>query len=101
PILAVDELLKQEAQKGDIIFIDFHAEATSEKKVFGYYLDGRVTAVVGTHTHVATADAYIMPKGTAYQSDAGMTGVRHSAIGVKFENALAKFLDPSVKFKNE
>ncbi len=101
PFLGVDELLRQEAQKGDIIFVDFHAEATSEKKTFGHYLDGRVTAIVGTHTHVPTADAHLMPKGAAYISDVGMTGSRDSALGVKFENALKKFLDPTQKFKNE
>jgi calcineurin-like phosphoesterase len=101
PFLEVDKLLAQEAQKGDIIFVDFHAEATSEKKTMGYYLDGRVSAVVGTHTHVPTADAHILKKGTAYISDVGMTGSRDSALGVKFDNALKKFLDPNEKFKNE
>ncbi|MBI3232067.1 MAG: TIGR00282 family metallophosphoesterase [Candidatus Doudnabacteria bacterium] len=101
PFLAVDNLLKQEAQKGDIIIIDFHAEATSEKKTFGYYVDGRVAVVIGTHTHIATADAHIQPKGTAYITDAGMTGSRDSALGTKFQNALVKFLDPNAKFKNE
>ena len=101
PFLAIDSILKQEAQKGDIIFIDFHAEATSEKKTFGFYVDGRVAAVVGTHTHVPTADAHIMAKGTAYISDVGMTGSRDSALGTKFQNALVKFLDKDAKFKNE
>lgn len=101
PFVVVDELLKQEAQKGDIIFVDFHAEATSEKKTFGYYVDGRVTVVAGTHTHVPTADAHVMPKGTAYISDVGMVGTLESALGTKFENALTKFLDPSQKFKSE
>ncbi len=101
PFLAADEILKQESQKDDIIFIDFHAEATSEKKTFGYYVDGRVSAVVGTHTHVPTADAHVMAKGTAFISDVGMTGSRDSALGVKFQNALAKFLDPNAKFVNE
>ncbi|MBL8029749.1 MAG: YmdB family metallophosphoesterase [Candidatus Doudnabacteria bacterium] len=101
PFLEVDRILKQEAQKGDIILVDFHAEATSEKKTLGHYLDGRVSAVVGTHTHVPTADAHIMPKGSAYITDVGMVGTRDSALGTKFENALAKFLDPELKFKNE
>ncbi len=101
PFLAVDKLLEQEAQKGDIIFIDFHGEATSEKKTFGYYIDGRISVLVGTHTHVPTADAHVMPKGTAYISDVGMTGSRDSALGVQFPNALTKFLDPNAKFKNE
>lgn len=101
PFLAVDDIIKQESQKGDIIFVDFHAEATSEKKTFGYYVDGRVSVVVGTHTHVPTADAHVMAKGMAYISDVGMTGSRDSALGAKFENALVKFLDPNAKFKNE
>jgi metallophosphoesterase (TIGR00282 family) len=101
PFLAADVLIKQESQKDDIIFVDFHAEATSEKKTLGFYLDGRVTALVGTHTHVPTADAHVMTKGTAYISDVGMTGSRDSALGVKFQNALTKFLDPSQKFVNE
>lgn len=101
PFETVDKLIKQEAQKDDIIFLDFHAEATSEKKTMGYYLDGRISAIVGTHTHVPTADAHIMLKGTAYVSDVGMTGSRDSALGVKFQNALVKFLDPNAKFKNE
>jgi metallophosphoesterase (TIGR00282 family) len=101
PFWEVDKLLKNEGQKGDIIFIDFHAEATSEKKTLGFYVDGRVSVLVGTHTHVATADAHIMKNGTAYVSDVGMTGSRDSALGVKFENALAKFLDPNAKFVNE
>ncbi len=101
PFLAIDAILQQEAQKGDIILIDFHAETTSEKKTFGYYVDGRVAAIVGTHTHVPTGDAHIMNKGTGYITDVGMVGTRDSALGVKFENALKKFLDPGVKFKNE
>lgn len=101
PFLAVSGLLTQQAQKGDIIIVDMHAEATSEKKTIGYHVDGKVALVVGTHTHVATADAQIMSKGTAYLTDAGMTGSRDSALGVKFENALAKFLDSNAKFVNE
>lgn len=101
PFLAVDKLLEQQAQKDDIIFVDFHAEATSEKKTLGHYLDGRVSAIVGTHTHVPTADAHILPKGTGYISDVGMTGTLESALGAKYENALAKFLDPNLKFKGE
>lgn len=101
PFLAIDGLIKQESQKGDIIFVDFHAEATSEKKVMGSYLDGRATVMVGTHTHVPTADAHLMKNGLAYITDVGMVGSRDSALGVIFENALKKFLDPSTKFKNE
>jgi metallophosphoesterase (TIGR00282 family) len=75
-----------------IIFVDFHAEATSEKEAFGYFLDGEVSAVIGTHTHVQTADEQILPKGTAYLTDAGMTGPIDSIIGVKKELVLHRFL---------
>src|SRR6185437_7981955 len=99
--VAVNQLLLDQAQKGDIIFVDFHSEATSEKVSMGYHLDGRVVAIVGTHTHVPTADARVLPGGTAHISDVGMTGARDGVLGVKKENALVKFLDPSVKFRNE
>ena len=101
PFLAIDKLLTEQGQKGDIIIVDLHAEATSEKVAFGYYLDGRVTAMFGTHTHVPTADARILPGGTGYLSDVGMTGARDGVIGVKKENVLEKFLHPEGKFKNE
>ena len=101
PFLALDQVLSQQSQKGDIIIVDFHSEATSEKIAFGLYVDGRVTGVFGTHTHVPTADYRILPNGTAYISDVGMTGARDGVIGVKYENVLKKFLDPSAKFKNE
>jgi metallophosphoesterase (TIGR00282 family) len=78
--------------KTRIIFVDFHAEATSEKVAMGWHLDGRVTAVVGTHTHVQTADERILPKGTAYQTDVGMTGPHDSIIGVTIDAALGRFL---------
>ena len=78
--------------KTRIILVDFHAEATSEKLAMGWHLDGRVTAVVGTHTHVQTADERILPKGTAYQTDVGMTGPHDSIIGVTVEAALGRFL---------
>lgn len=74
------------------VIVDMHAEATSEKMAMGHYLDGEVTAVVGTHTHVQTADEQILPKGTAYLTDIGMTGPLHSVIGVKKELAIEKFL---------
>jgi 2',3'-cyclic-nucleotide 2'-phosphodiesterase len=76
-----------------VIFVDFHAEASSEKIAMGYHLDGRVTAVVGTHTHVQTADERILPKGTACLTDAGMTGPHDSIIGVTIEAALGRFLN--------
>lgn len=76
----------------DAIFVDFHGEATSEKMALGHHLDGRVTAVVGTHTHIPTADTHIMEKGTAYQSDAGMTGDYDSVIGVRKDIAIHRFV---------
>ena len=79
-------------QRTRIVFVDFHAEATSEKIAMGWHLDGRVTAVVGTHTHVQTADERILPKGTAYLTDVGMTGPHDSIIGVEIAAALGRFL---------
>jgi metallophosphoesterase (TIGR00282 family) len=76
-----------------VIFVDFHAEATSEKLAMGWHLDGKVSAVVGTHTHVQTADERILPQGTAYLTDAGMTGPHDSIIGVEIAPALGKFLN--------
>ncbi|OGC50388.1 hypothetical protein A2716_04240 [candidate division WWE3 bacterium RIFCSPHIGHO2_01_FULL_40_23] len=84
PFEAVDLILKEhEDKKPSIIIVDFHAEATSEKMAMGFYLDGRVTAVVGTHTHVPTCDNFVLPKGTMYVTDIGMTGVIDSVLGVK------------------
>ncbi len=100
PFLAADKILEQEAQKGDIIIVDLHAEATSEKIAFGWHVDGKVSAVFGTHTHVPTADARTLPGGTAYITDVGMTGSLNSVIGVKKENVLKKFLEQD-KFINE
>lgn len=86
PFKCVDELLEKAARDGaKYIFVDFHAEATSEKRAMGVYLDGRVSAVFGTHTHVQTADAQILPNGTGYITDLGMTGVKNSILGVKSE----------------
>jgi metallophosphoesterase (TIGR00282 family) len=76
-----------------VILVDFHAEATSEKVAMGWHLDGKVTAVVGTHTHVQTADERILPNGTAYLTDAGMTGPHDSIIGMEREPSLARFLN--------
>jgi hypothetical protein len=90
PFRGADELLKQVTAK--IIFVDVHAEATSEKIALGFYLDGRVSAVVGTHTHVPTADERILPKGTAFQTDVGMTGPYDSVIGVQKELIINRFL---------
>jgi 2',3'-cyclic-nucleotide 2'-phosphodiesterase len=78
--------------KARVVIVDFHAEATSEKVAMGWHLDGRATAVLGTHTHVQTADERLLPKGTAYQTDVGMTGPHDSIIGVSVETALPRFL---------
>ena len=79
------------AMKAKVILVDFHAEATSEKIAMGWYLDGRVTAVLGTHTHVPTADERVLPGGTAYQTDVGMSGPYDSVIGVEGELVLHQF----------
>ena len=76
----------------DFIFVDFHAEATSEKRAMGFFLDGKVTGVFGTHTHVQTSDEQILPNGTAYITDVGMTGGKNSILGVKKETVINKFL---------
>jgi metallophosphoesterase (TIGR00282 family) len=88
-VLREIEALKKRTR---IVFVDFHAEATSEKIAMGWHLDGKATAVVGTHTHVQTADERILPKGTAYLTDVGMTGPHDSIIGVEVEPALNRFL---------
>ena len=93
PFREAERVLKENKELGaKIILVDFHAEATSEKQALGWYLDGRVSAVVGTHTHVATADARIMPEGTAYVSDLGMVGPINSVIGTDPNAVLEKFL---------
>ncbi|RHM55611.1 TIGR00282 family metallophosphoesterase [Mitsuokella sp. AF33-22] len=91
PFQKVEELLREMKQECDIIFLDFHAETTSEKMAMGFYLDGRVNGVVGTHTHVQTADERLLPKGTAYITDLGMVGPRDSVLGVKTDIILRKF----------
>jgi metallophosphoesterase (TIGR00282 family) len=93
PFVVVVREIEALRAKARVIFVDFHAEATSEKIAMGWHLDGRVTAVVGTHTHVQTADERILPKGTAYQTDVGMTGPHDSIIGVAVDVALARFLN--------
>ena len=92
PFRLGDKILKYLKKNCDIILVDFHAEATSEKLAFANYLDGQVTAVVGTHTHVQTADEKILPKGTAYISDLGMVGAEHSILGMAIEPVVRKFL---------
>lgn len=89
PFLMVEEILKEIDTK--IILVELHAEATSEKLAMGYLLDGRVSAVWGTHTHVPTADARILPKGTGYVTDLGMTGPRDSVLGIRPDLSIAKF----------
>ena len=93
PFDEIESLLHGLDGKADHILVDLHAEATSEKVAMGWYLDGRVTAVVGTHTHVPTADERVLPGGTAYMSDVGMTGPRGGVIGVKKEQAIKSLVD--------
>jgi calcineurin-like phosphoesterase len=89
PFLMVEKILKNVNTK--LIFVELHAEATSEKLAMGYMLDGRVSAVWGTHTHVPTADAQVLPKGTGYVTDLGMTGPKHSVLGIAPRLSIAKF----------
>lgn len=92
PFKTIDNILKEIGNKADIKILDFHAEATSEKVAMGWYLDGRITALLGTHTHIQTADERILPKGTAYITDVGMTGPLNSVLGVKKEIIIRKFI---------
>jgi 2',3'-cyclic-nucleotide 2'-phosphodiesterase len=92
PFAEVDAALAELRDRADFVLVDMHGEATSEKVAMGWHLDGRVTACVGTHTHVATADARVLPGGTAYVTDVGMTGPRGGVIGVKREQAVERFL---------
>jgi len=91
PFHLMESLLPTLREKSDLIIVDFHAEATSEKRAMSWFLDGKVTAVLGTHTHVQTADEHIMPAGTAYISDLGMTGPHASVIGLEAETAIHRF----------
>lgn len=91
PFIIAKEIVNKIKEKVDMIFIDFHAEATAEKIAMGYFLDGKVTGVFGTHTHVQTADEKILPKGTAYITDIGMTGPKHSVIGMDIEVSFKRF----------
>jgi metallophosphoesterase (TIGR00282 family) len=92
PFLMADRLLAELDRKVKVIFIDFHAEATSEKQALAFYLDGRVSAVIGTHTHVPTADERILTQGTALLTDVGMTGPYESIIGMRVDKVLKRFL---------
>ena len=92
PFRTAENEIKKLLQRTRVVIVDFHAEATSEKISMGWFLDGQVSAVLGTHTHVQTADERILPNGTAYLTDAGMTGPMDSVIGVKKEAVLERFL---------
>lgn len=100
PFRAFDRVYEKIKSETSIIFVDFHAEATSEKIAFGWYADGKVSAVVGTHTHVQTADSRILPGGTAYITDVGMTGPYDSVIGMKKETSIKRYLF-GTPFKHE
>ena len=93
PFRCVDNVLARKPETLKVILVDFHAEATSEKVAMGWYLDGRVSGVVGTHTHVPTADERVLPKGTAHISDVGMTGCYNSVIGVETSGILKRFIE--------
>jgi metallophosphoesterase (TIGR00282 family) len=95
PFAIIDDLVERARRDAPFVIVDVHAEATSEKIALGWHLDGRVTAVVGTHTHVQTADARVLPGGTAFLSDLGMTGPHDSVIGVRTELILQRFLTGS------
>lgn len=92
PFEKADELIEMAKKRTPVIFVDFHAEATSEKQAMGWYLDGKVSAVVGTHTHVQTADNRVLPKGTAFLTDVGMTGPYDGIIGMDREVVMKRFL---------
>ena len=92
PFIKVEEILEEIKDKADIIIIDFHAEATAEKIAMGYFLDGKVTCIFGTHTHVATADEKILENGTAYITDIGMTGPEKSVIGMSIDASIKRFV---------
>ena len=91
PFIIANEIIEKIKSQVDIIIVDFHGEATAEKIAMGYYLDGKVTAVFGTHTHVQTADEKILPKGTAYITDIGMTGPKFSVIGMNINASIKRF----------
>ena len=92
PFRVGEAIIDEMRRETPVIIVDFHGEATSEKSAMGWFLDGRVSAVIGTHTHVQTADERLLPQGTAFISDAGMTGAIDSVIGIQQEGALKRFL---------
>ena len=98
PFVAVDNALTDNDVR--VVLVDMHAEATSERRAMGFFLDGRVSAVWGTHTHVQTSDAQVLPHGTGYISDLGMTGPIHSVLGIAMEQSIRKFLgDPPRRYE--
>ncbi|MBQ3597789.1 MAG: YmdB family metallophosphoesterase [Clostridia bacterium] len=101
PFHTVDKVLEKEKGKYDIAVCDFHAEATSEKNAFGYYFNGRIQCIFGTHTHVATADERLLDRGSGYITDVGMCGVKESVIGADIETALIKFADRTFTKKKQ
>ena len=100
PFRAMDAVLEGLGEETPVVLVDFHAEATSEKVAMGWYLDGRVSAVVGTHTHVGTVDTRVLPSGTAYVSDLGMVGPTDSVIGSEIEDVLERFLNQTPRRLN-
>lgn len=92
PFRVVDEIIKNNQAEADVILVDFHKEATSESKAMAHYLNGRVSALLGTHTHIPTADAQVLKKGTAYITDVGMVGIKDSVLGVENNSVLEHFL---------
>jgi metallophosphoesterase (TIGR00282 family) len=92
PFRRAEAQIEKLSRQAQVIIVDFHAEATSEKMAFSWFLDGKVSAVIGTHTHIPTADERVLPQGTAYISDVGMTGSYNSVIGMKVEGSLSRFL---------
>lgn len=95
PLQTIDEILAAEG-KVDVIIVNFHGDYSSEKKIIGYYLDGRVSAVIGDHWHIPTADAMVLPKGTAHITDVGMCGSLHSSLGVTFDSVIPRWKDSKV-----
>jgi len=92
PVVSAERILEEEKGRFDLALIDFHAEYTSEKAIFSWCLDGKVNAIVGTHTHIPTADAKILPKGTAFITDVGMAGKKWASLGVDFESLIKHYL---------
>lgn len=92
PFKKADQLIAEAEKEADYIFVDFHAETTSEKNAMAWYLDGRVSAIVGTHTHIQTSDNRILPQGTAYITDVGMTGYYDGILGINRDEVIKRFI---------